>query len=122
MLHKGLDFYILRIFCSNCGWQRIIGHTGCANGKRAIIKISISKDSAHVLHAKIKEIPISLDKGIWSNQFKGYEDLVSKSHKEGLFKALETYSNLLNGKNCPKCGEINELNLVQEWKAKHPRY
>ena len=122
MLHKGIDFHILRIFCSNCGWQRVIAHTGCAEGKRAIVKISTSKDSAHVLHAKVKEIPINQDKNIWSVKFEGYEDLLSKAHEVGLYKALEPYSNLLNGKSCPKCGKINDLNLSQEWKVKHPRY
>ncbi len=122
MLRKGLDFRILKIICSNCGWNRKFAHTGIANGKRAIVKIYESKDSSHVLDANVKEIPVDLTTEYWKNRYPDYEDLVSKAYEIGLHKALERYSNLLNKKNCPRCKRNDNLNLNQEWCAEHPRY
>ncbi len=61
MMHPGLDFQTVRVLCKHCGWFRNVAHSGCADGKRALVRITRSEDSSHVLHGEVVEVPEDSD-------------------------------------------------------------
>ncbi len=122
MLHKGLDFHTLKVTCS-CGWFRNIAHSGCADGKRAIVKIIQSKDPSHVLYAKVKEISESLNNTDWKKQYPDFVGLFAEAYDKGLLSAMDEYSYLLEDKSCPRCKDTGQLKLEQECSLEqHVRY
>ena len=123
MLHKGLDFHIVRVVCHSCGWHRVIAHSGCADGKRAIIKIEGAKDISHVLQAKIIEIPEEQPKSEWKENHPDFRDLVEEAHEFGLYKTMDKFDDLLQDKKCPRCKKNGNIKLEQQWNlGEHANY
>ena len=123
MLHPGLDFQSVRVICKKCGWFRVIGHSGCAEGKRALVKITQSKDLSHVLHAQVVEV--SEDKPIQEvlAVHPGFRDLVTEAHEKGLFAMEREFLPLLEGRACPRCQSVGQLELSQiHFHGRHNRY
>jgi len=95
MLHRGLDFHTVRVLCKGCGWFRNIAHSGCADGKRALVCISRSKDPSHVLHAKVVEVPESMPLDEALRSYSGYRDLVVEAYEKGLFRMEDEFLSLV---------------------------
>jgi hypothetical protein len=113
MLHRGLDFQSVRVVCKGCGWCRIIAHSGCADGKRALVSISLSSDPSHVLHAKVVEVPKDLLLADALRDHPGFRDLVQEAHEKGLFRMQAEFQPLLIGQACPRCKTVGRLELSQ---------
>ena len=123
MIHKGLDFHVVRIVCHHCGWYRNIAHSGCADGKRAIVRVEKSKDPSHVLHAKVIEIPEEQSESEWKTRYPEYHDLVKEARKKSLLATMREYSPLLKNQTCPRCKQTHGLELEQFWDpTEHTRY
>lgn len=123
MRHRGLDFHTVRVLCKGCGWSRNIAHSGCADGKRALVQILVSDDPSHVLHAKVVEVSedLPLDDVLRSNP--GFRDLVHEAHQKGLLRLEAEFQPLLGGQACPRCGTVGKLELSQIWnRGTHVRY
>src|SRR4051812_36404454 len=101
MLHRGLDFHIVRVVCKGCGWHRNIAHTGCADGKRALVQISSSEDPSHVLKAQVVEVSEALPLGDVLRDHLGFRDLVVEAHAKGLLRMEAEFQPLLASKACP---------------------
>ena len=84
MLHRGLDFHSVRVLCKGCGWYRNIAHSGCADGKRALVHISVSDDPSHVLHAEVVEVSEDLRLDVALRDHPGFRDLVHEAQEKGL--------------------------------------
>lgn len=124
MLHHGLDFHTVRIICKNCGWLRNIAHSGCADGKRALVKITKSPDSSHVLHAEVMEVPEDIDYTPVLEKYPGFRDLVGEAQQKGLQKLEDEFLPLLHDQSCPRCNKTGFLILSQVWNLGsdgHPR-
>jgi hypothetical protein len=113
MLHQGLDFQTVRVLCQGCGWFRNIAHSGCADGKRALVSISRSVDRSHVLHAKVVEVPEERPLEEVLKEHVGYRDLVDEAHRKGLYPLMNEFQPLLDGQACPRCKLIGKLELDQ---------
>lgn len=113
MLHRGLDFHMLRVLCHECGWFRNIAHTGCSDGKRALVSLSRSSDPTHILHARVIEVPANrpLDEVLRENP--AYRDLVSEAYENGLLALMSEFQPLLEGQSCPRCESTGKLELSQ---------
>ena len=123
MLHRGLDFQTVRVVCKNCGWFRIIGHSGCADGKRALLAIQRSADPSHVLHAVVIEVPEDVPLADVLEKNPGYRDLVFEAHQKGLIRMLSEFAPLLSDQACPRCKLIGKLELSQiHFMGRHVRY
>jgi hypothetical protein len=123
MLHLGLDFQTVRVLCKNCGWFRNIAHSGCADGKRALLSIARAEDPSHVLHAKVIEVPEALPLNEALQSHPGYRDLVSEAHEKGLFRMEDEFAPLLEDQPCPRCKSAGMLRLSQIWNlGRHVRY
>ena len=123
MLHLGLDFHTVRILCKGCGWFRNIAHSGCADGKRALVRIVKSPDPTHLLYAHVIEIPEErpLDEALRENP--DYRDLVAEAHQKGLIAMEKEFLPLLAGQACPRCKVVGKLELSQLWNlGTHVRY
>jgi len=115
MLHHGLDFHTVRVICKHCGWERKIAHSGCADGKRALVNIFVAKDSSHVLEARIIEVSenIPLEKAQLDHA--GFRDLVVEARQKGLYRMLDEFLPLLSNQSCPRCKMNGYLALDQIW-------
>jgi hypothetical protein len=123
MLHRGLDFHAVRVVCKGCGWHRIIAHSGCADGKRALVRISASNDPSHVLHAKVVEVAKDLPLADALRDHLGFRDLVHEAHEKGLLRMEAEFQPLLSGQACPRCKTVGKLELNQTWgPGPHVRY
>lgn len=123
MLHRGLDFHTIRVLCKSCGWFRNIAHSGCADGRRALVSIARARDPSHVLHAKVVEVPEALPLGEVLRSHPGYRDLVSEAHEKGLFRMEDEFSPLVEDQRCPRCKNAGMLRLSQIWNlGSHVRY
>src|SRR5579862_154613 len=123
MLHKGLDFHTIRVLCKGCGWFRNIAHSGCADGKRALVAISVADNPSHVLRAKVIEVSehLPLDEVLRDNP--GFRDLVHEAHEKGLIRMESEFQPLLQGQFCPRCRTVGKLELSQYWNlGSHVRY
>jgi len=115
MLHRGLDFHIVRVLCKQCGWFRNIAHSGCADGKRVLVFIERSRDPSHILHARVIEVPEALPLAEALGAHPGYRDLVAEAQEKGLFRMQSEFTPLLNDQACPRCKTIGKLALSQFW-------
>jgi len=123
MLHRGLDFHTVRVLCKGCGWFRNIAHSGCADGKRALVAISVADDPSHVLHAKVVEVSEDLPLDEVLRDHPGFRDLVHEAHEKGLLRMEREFEPLLHGQACPRCRTIGKLELNQIWNlGSHVRY
>jgi hypothetical protein len=123
MLHRGLDFHTVRVLCKGCGWFRNIAHAGCADGKRALVAISVADDPSHVLHAKVIEVSEDLPLDEVLRDHSGFRDLVHEAHEKGLIRMENEFQPLLHGKACPRCRTVGRLELSQIWNlGSHVRY
>ena len=123
MLHRGLDFHTVRVLCANCGWFRNIAHSGCADGRRALVLIARSQDPSHVLHGKVIEVSEDLPLCEVLNDHPGYRDLVTEAHEKGLFRMQDEFRPLVANQNCPRCKTVGGLSLSQLWNlGRHVRY
>lgn len=123
MLHRGLDFQTVRVLCSNCGWFRNIAHSGCSDGKRALVLVVRSKDPSHVLHGKVIEVPQDLPLDEVLNAHPGYRDLDAEALEKGLFRMQDEFSPLVADQSCPRCKTAGGLGLSQLWNlGSHVRY
>lgn len=113
MLHRGLDFHTVRVLCKDCGWYRNIAHSGCADGKRALVQISASDDPSHVLHARVMEISEELPLEDALRDHPGFRDLVHEAHEMGLLRMEAQFQPLLNERPCPRCRKVGRLELSQ---------
>ncbi len=123
MLHRGLDFHTVRVLCVGCGWFRNIAHSGCADGKRALVRIERSRDPSHVLRGKVIEVPeaIALDEALGAHP--GYRDLVAEAHEKGLCRMEDDFAPLVSDQACPRCKRIGALRLSQICNlGRHVRY
>ena len=123
MLHPGIDFQSVRVVCKNCGWVRVIAHSGCSDGRRALVKIVKSKDSSHVLHADVVEIPQErpIQEALAANP--GFRDLDAEAHEKGLIAMEREFLPLLDDQSCPRCHKSGKLELSQLWTVgQHKRY
>jgi hypothetical protein len=123
MLRPGLDFQSVRVLCKKCGWFRVIAHSGCAEGKRALVKITRSKDQSHVLHADVVEIPQEkpIQEALAANP--GFRDLVAEAHEKGLIATEREFLPLLEDQACPRCRSVSQLELSQiHFHGRHVRY
>jgi hypothetical protein len=122
MLHRGLDFHTVRVLCKQCGWFRNIAHSGCADGKRALVAVERSADPTHVLHAKVIEVPEELPLVEALEAHPGYRDLVSEAHEKGLLRMEHEFAPLLKDEACPRCKTVGSLEM-QLWRlGQHVRY
>jgi len=122
MLHRGLDFLTVRVLCHACGWFRIIAHSGCADGKRALVSIFRSQDPSHVLEAKVVEVPEERPLATVLREHAEHRDLVDEAHRKGLIKLMQEFEPLLEGQACPRCKTVGKLELDQTWRVEHVRY
>jgi len=123
MLHQGLDFHTVRVLCKQCGWFRNIAHSGCSDGKRALVAVERSADPSHVLHAKIIEVPEELPLVEALESHLGYRDLVTEAQEKGLFRMESEFAPLLHDQACPRCQTVGGLQLSQLWNlGRHVRY
>jgi hypothetical protein len=123
MLHKGLDFHTVRILCKGCGWYRNIAHSGCADGKRALVRITKSADPSHILHAQVIEVLESRPLEEVLSENPEYRDLVEEAHKKGLIAMERELFVLLYDAVCPRCKNMGNLELSQLWNlGSHVRY
>jgi len=123
MLHRGLDFQTVRVLCKKCGWFRNIAHSGCADGKRALVSISVADDPSHVLHAKVVEVSEDLPLDEVLLKYPGFRDLVQEAHEKGLIRMENEFQPLLHEKICPRCKTIGKLELSQIGnRSSHVRY
>jgi hypothetical protein len=113
MLHRGLDFQTVRVLCKGCGWYRNIAHSGCGDGKRALVHIEVSNDPSHVLHAKVVEVSEDLSLDDVLRDHPGFRDLVHEAHEKGLLHMEAEFRPLLSGQACPRCGTVGMLELNQ---------
>jgi hypothetical protein len=113
MLRQGLNFHTVRVLCQGCGWFRNIAHSGCADGKRALVSIASSPDPTHVLHAKVVEVSEERPLKEVLTQHAGYRDLVDEAHRKGLSSLMREFQALLTGKACPRCKSMGRLELNQ---------
>src|SRR4051794_17408795 len=113
MLHRGLDFHTVRVLCKGCGWYRNIAHSGCADGKRALVQILASDDPSHVLQASVIEISEDLPLADALRDHPGFRDLVYEAHDMGLLRMEAQFQPLLSGRACPRCGTVGRLELSQ---------
>lgn len=123
MLHPGLDFHTVRVVCTGCGWYRNIAHSGCADGKRALVHIERSRDPSHVLRSKVIEVSeaLPLSEALEANP--GYRDLVAEAHEKGLFRMEAEFLPLVVDQACPRCKQVGSLGLSQIWNpGSHVRY
>jgi hypothetical protein len=123
MLHLGLDFQTVRVICKDCGWFRNIAHSGCADGKRALVAISRSSDPSHVLHARVVEVPEDQPLAEVLLAHPEFRDLEVEAHTNGLFHMQNSYSPLLFDQLCPRCQTAGKLELSQiHYAGQHVRY
>ena len=123
MLHRGLDFHTVRVLCKSCGWFRNIAHSGCADGKRALVSVTRAQDPSHVLHAKVIEVPEALPLQEALQSHPGYRDLVTEAHEKGLFRMEDEFAPLVGDQSCPRCKAVGMLRLSQLWNlGSHVRY
>jgi hypothetical protein len=123
MLHRGLDFHTVRVLCKECGWYRNIAHSGCADGKRALVSISPSNVPSHVLHAEVVEVAEELPLADALRDHPGFRDLVHEAHEKGLLRMEAEFQPLLSGQPCPRCKAVGRLELSQLWNlGRHVRY
>jgi hypothetical protein len=123
MLHRGLDFQTVRVLCKHCGWFRNIAHSGCADGKRALVRISRSTDPTHVLHGEVIEVPEDADVTREFERHPGFRDLVTEAHQKGLLAMEREFLPLLQDQACPRCKAGGHLELSQIWNlGSHVRY
>lgn len=123
MLHRGLDFQTVRVVCHGCGWFRNIAHSGCADGKRAIVSISKSPDPSHVLEARVLEVSEDLPLQEVLREHPDYRDLIEEAHRKGLYPLMKEFQPLLDGQACPRCKRVGQLELEQIWNlGSHVRY
>ncbi len=123
MLHVGFDFQTVRVLCTHCGWFRNIAHSGCSDGKRALVAVRRSKDPSHVLQAKVIEVAesIPLDEALEAHP--GFRDLDAESHQKGLHPMLEEFDPLVADQACPRCTQTGKLRLDQiHMMGRHVRY
>src|SRR5262245_45447985 len=113
MLHPGLGFHTVRVLCKGCGWYRNIAHSGCADGKRALVQISTSDDPSHVLHAKVIEVAEDLPLEDVLRDHPGFRDFVHEAHEMGLLRMEAQFQPLLSERACPRCGMVGRLELSQ---------
>lgn len=113
MLHRGFDFQTVRVVCKSCGWYRNIAHSGCADGKRALVSISVSDEPSHVLHAKVIEVSEDLPLDEVLREHPGFRDLDREAHEKGLFRMESEFQPLLQGQACPRCKTTGKLELSQ---------
>lgn len=123
MLRKGLDFHTVRVVCKNCGWYRNIAHSGCADGKRALLNISVSDDPSHVLRGEVIEVSEDSPLEDVLREHPGFQDLVHEAHEMGLIRMEEQFQPLLGSEACPRCEKVGNLKLSQLWNlGAHVRY
>src|SRR5437667_7984913 len=123
MLHRGLDFHTVRVLCKGCGWFRNIAHSGCADGKRALVHISVSDDPSHVLRAEVVEVSEDLPLDDALRDHPGFRDLVQEAHEKGLLRMEGEFQPLLSVQACPRCNAVGKLELSQIWNlGTHVRY
>lgn len=123
MLHRGLDFHTVRVLCKGCGWYRNIAHSGCADGKRALVCISVSDDPSHVLHAEVVETAQDLPLPDVLRDHPGFSDLVHEAHEKGLLRMEAEFQPLLSGQACPRCKAVGRMELSQLRNlGRHVRY
>ena len=115
MPHRGLDFHTVRVLCKGCGGYRNIAHSGCADGKRALVRISISDDPSHVLHAKVVEVSEDLRLDDALRDHPGFRDLVHEAYEKGLLRMEGEFQPLLREQACPRCNTVGKLELSQIW-------
>jgi len=123
MLHPGLDFQTVRVLCKKCGWFRVVAHSGCADGKRALVKITRSKDPSHVLHADVVEVPQDkpIQEALAANP--DYRDLATEAHEKGLIAMEREFLPLLEDQACPRCQSTGLMGLSQiHFHGRHVRY
>jgi hypothetical protein len=114
----------VRVVCKGCGWYRNIAHTGCVDGKRALVSIFAAPDHSHVLHAKVIEVSEDLPLDAVLRDNPGYRDLVHEAHLKGLCSMEREFQPLLKDRVCPRCATSGKLELSQCWHlgAPHVRY
>src|SRR5688572_21152906 len=123
MLHRGLDFHTVRVLCKGCGWYRNIAHSGCADGKRALVQISNSEDPNHILHAEVLEVSEDLPLKDVLRDHPGFRDLVVEANEKGLLCMEAEFQPQLSSKACPRCKTAGKLELSQLWNmGSHVRY
>lgn len=123
MLHRGLDFHTVRVLCKGCGWFRNVAHSGCADGKRALVAISAANDPSHVLQAKVIEVSEDLPLDDVLRDHPGFRDLVHEAHEKGLIRMESEFQPLLHQQACPRCETVGKLELSQIWNlGSHVRY
>jgi hypothetical protein len=123
LLHRGLDFKTVRVVCKGCGWYRNIAHSGCADGKRALVRVAASDDPSHVLHAQVVEVPKDLPLADALRDHPGFRDLVHEAHEKGLLRREAEFLPLLSGQACPRCNTVGRLELNQTGgSGRHVRY
>jgi len=123
MLHRGLDFHTVRVVCKQCGWYRNIAHSGCADGKRALVAVERSPDPSHILHARVVEVPEGLPLGDVLEAHPGFRDLVAEAQLKGLVALESEFTPLLHDQVCPRCKIVGKLQVSQIWNlGSHVRY
>jgi hypothetical protein len=123
MLHRGLDFQTVRVLCKHCGWFRNIAHSGCADGKRALVKITQSQDGSHVLHGEVIEVHEDSDVAIELEKHPGFRDLEREAQQKGLLAMERTFAPLLKDQTCPRCKTHGHLEVSQiKNSGSHVRY
>jgi hypothetical protein len=123
MLHRGLDFHTVRVLCKGCGWYRNIAHSGCADGKRALVHISASADPSHVLRAEVVEVSEELPLDDALRGHPGFRDLAHEAYEKGLLRMESEFQPLLSGQACPRCKIVGKLELSQLYNlGTHVRY
>jgi hypothetical protein len=82
-----------------------------------------SKDSSHVLHADVVEVPQErpVEEALTANP--GFRDLDAEAHVKGLFAMEREFLPLLVDQSCPRCHQSGKLELSQLWTVgQHKRY
>jgi hypothetical protein len=120
---SGIDNQTVRVLYKKCGWYRAIAHSGCADGRRALVRITRSKDPSHVLHADVIEVPEEkpIEEALAANP--GFRDLNAEALEKGLIAMEREFLPLLEDQACPRCHSVGHLELSQiHYLGRHVRY
>lgn len=120
---SGIDTQTVRVLCKKCGWFRVIAHSGCSGGRRALVRIMRSHDPSHVLDADVIEVPEErpIDDALAANP--GFRDLDAEAHEKGLCAMEHEFLTLFEGQACPRCHHVGQLELSQiHYIGRHVRY
>jgi hypothetical protein len=108
-------FATVRVVCAQCGWYRILGHTGSNGTVRAFIRLASDPAPCNVVWSKVIEVPTGGVPETSVVRGRGYRDLAEEWHWRRpdmeVSAAIRSYKPLVQGRACPRCKRIGGVRL-----------